>query len=197
MPLSGADLNKPLCLVLAPTGVAAYIVNGSTIESGLGIPPSAKYTYIKGEPSRNSSLSFICGDIEYVFLDEASMVSSNTLAIINLKLQDIKGNTKFMGGVSIICTGDFGQLPPIGNQMIWTPSTIDQRPGIAPNYWNEFNIYYLTQKERSQDTEYSDICDEVRIGNCDEKVKEYLNKCVRKCSSEDDNSAYTSGESSL
>ena len=50
-----------------------------------------------------------------------------------------------------------------------------------------------SQKERSQDNEYSDICDQVRIGNCDEKVKDYLQSCVRKCPSEDDNSAYTSG----
>lgn len=182
-----------MCLVLAPTGVAAYIVNGSTIESGLGIPPSAKYTYIKSDPSKNSNLSFICEDLKYVFLDEVSMVSSNSLAVINLKLQDIMRNSNFMGGVSVICTGDFGQLPPVGKQMVWTPPTLDQRPGIAPNYWNEFNIYYLTQKERSQDNEYSDICDQVRIGNCDEKVKDYLQSCVRKCPSEDDNSAYTSG----
>ena len=34
---SGVELDKPVSLTLAPTGVAAYIVGGSTIESALGM----------------------------------------------------------------------------------------------------------------------------------------------------------------
>ena len=34
---SGAELDKPISLTVAPTGVAAYLVNGTTIESALGI----------------------------------------------------------------------------------------------------------------------------------------------------------------
>ena len=37
---SGAELDKPFSITVAPTGVAAYLVNGTTIESALGIQPS-------------------------------------------------------------------------------------------------------------------------------------------------------------
>ena len=34
---SGQPLDKPYSITIAPTGVAAFIVDGSTIESALGI----------------------------------------------------------------------------------------------------------------------------------------------------------------
>ena len=36
---SGRELDKPVSLTIAPTGVAAYLVNGTTIESALGMQP--------------------------------------------------------------------------------------------------------------------------------------------------------------
>ena len=131
---SGADLNKPICLTLAPTGVAAYLVDGTTIESGLGMVLGSEYSYTKSDASKNSNLRFLFEDLLVIFIDEISMCSSNKLAKINLRLQDIMGNTKFMGGISLVVTGDFGQLPPVNRQMIWKPSTLDGRPEIAPKY---------------------------------------------------------------
>ena len=75
-------------------------------------------------------------------------------------MQEIMGNSLFMGGVSIVTTGDFGQLPPVKDRMIWESSHLDGRPDIAPMYWNDhFSIYYLSQKMRSQDNDFSVICD--------------------------------------
>ena len=36
---SGDDLQKPPAIVMAPTANAAYIVNGKTVESALGMLP--------------------------------------------------------------------------------------------------------------------------------------------------------------
>ena len=55
---SGVYIEKPSCLVLAPMGVAAYLINGTTIESGLGIQPSKDKSYMKSDPSKNSKLRF-------------------------------------------------------------------------------------------------------------------------------------------
>ena len=192
---SGAELDKPFSITVAPTGVAAYLVNGTTIESALGIQPSKDNTYIKNEPSRNSSLRFIYEDLRVIFIDEVSMLGTNMLSKINFRMQDIMGNTKFMGGISIVCTGDFGQLPPVLQKFVWETSSLDNRLGISPNHWDDhFKIYYLTQKMRSQDNEYSDISDEVRKGNCDDNVTEYLRNHVGSCPSENDNEKYASGK---
>ena len=195
---SGAELDKPISLTVAPTGVAAYLVNGTTIESALGIQPSKDKAYIRNQPSRNSSLRFLYEDLQVIFIDEVSMLGSDMLAKINFRLQDIMGNTEFMGGVSIVCTGDFGQLPPVLQRMVWETSFLDNRLEISPKHWDEhFKIFFLTQKMRSQDDEFSNISDEVRKGICDEKVSEYLKNHVGPCPSENDNEKYASGKFSI
>ena len=163
---SGQELDKPVSLTIAPTGVAAYLVNGVTIESGLGMMPqqnSWRY-YQNRNSSATSNLRFLYQDLRVIFLDEVSMVSSDKLTIMNFRLQEILGNTEFMGGVSVVCTGDFGQLPPVKGGMIWNNSNIDNRLDISPNHWNEnFTITHLTEKMRSKDQEFSRICDKVKF----------------------------------
>ena len=56
---SGQLLDKPFSITVAPTGVAAYIVNGSTIESALGIQPMRRKTYVGSGHSRNSNLRYM------------------------------------------------------------------------------------------------------------------------------------------
>ena len=193
---SGQELDKPVCLTLAPTGVAAFLVNGVTIESGLALQPSQR-NYVQNPSSRNSNLRFLYEDLLCICLDEVSMVGSDMLAKMNYRLQEIMGNSLFMGGISVICCGDFGQLPPIGQKMIWETSHLDGRIDISDNHWNNFSIFYLTEKMRSQDNEFSLICDKVRDGITDEQVIKYLEGRVKKCENEDCNEQYASGKLSI
>ena len=56
---SGRELDKPVSITVAPTGVAAYLVNGTTIESALGMQPQKGRGYISNSSSRNSNLRFL------------------------------------------------------------------------------------------------------------------------------------------
>ena len=192
---SGHELDKPASITVAPTGVAAYLVNGSTIESALGINPQKRRNFIHPSHSTNSRLRFTYDLLRLIFCDEISMVGSDKHTTMHIQMQTIRGNNLFMGGVSMICFGDFGQLPPVAEPMIWEKSGLDSRPAIAPNHWNEnFTIYNLTQKMRSQDNLFSEMCDKIRVGQCDGKVKKYLESKVRKCPNEDVNESYASGK---
>jgi len=51
--------------------------------------------------------------VDYLFIDKVSMISCNFLCRISEALSIVKGNTTAFGGVNIIFTGDFTQLPPI------------------------------------------------------------------------------------
>lgn len=50
---------------------------------------------------------------------------------------------------------------------------------------------------RSQDIDFSNICDKVRKGICDEEVSDYLTEHVGRCPSEDDNSIYADSKFSI
>ena len=105
---SGQELDKPYSITIAPTGVAAYIVNGSTIESALGINAnSRRKTYNSNTASRNSHFTFLYEHLKVIFLDEVSMCGTDKLTVINYRMQEIMGNSKFMGGIALVCTGNF------------------------------------------------------------------------------------------
>ena len=195
---SGQELDKPHYLAMAPTGVAAYLIQGSTIESALGIMPGNSKSFKVDGQSRNSQFRFLYDDLKVLFVDEISMVDSNKLNIMNLKMQEIRGNNLFMGGVSIICFGDFGQLPPVGNQMIWDQSYTDSRPKVASNLWDDnFKIFYLTMKMRSRDEKYSEVCDQVRRGEMTPEVVNYLKAREIPCPNEDNLEKYQQGKISI
>ena len=67
---SGKELDKPVQITLAPTGVAAFIVHGTTIESGLGIQPNNRKSHISNNASRNADLQFLYQDLRVIFIDE-------------------------------------------------------------------------------------------------------------------------------
>ena len=52
---SGRELEKPVSLTIAPTGVAAYLVNGTTIESALGMQPQKSRSYLNNTARKNSN----------------------------------------------------------------------------------------------------------------------------------------------
>ena len=108
---SGQELDKPHYITIAPTGVAAYLVNGTTIESGLGIQPQKGRSFKTSNPSKNSNMRFLYEDLQIIFLDEVSMTGSDMLARMNFRMQDIMGNSKIMGGVLIVCCGGKRRRP--------------------------------------------------------------------------------------
>ncbi|GBC31310.2 ATP-dependent DNA helicase PIF1-like [Rhizophagus irregularis DAOM 181602=DAOM 197198] len=100
-------------IVLAPTGVAAFNIQGSTIHSALSIPISGTTYKLAGESLRK--LQNKLKDIHYFIVDEMSMVGRLFLALIDLWLRQAFpecSNIPF-GGRSLILFGDFGQLPPV------------------------------------------------------------------------------------
>ena len=195
---SGRELEKPVSLTVAPTGVADYLVNGSTIESALGMQPNSGRGYVSNSSGRNSNLRFLYEDLKIIFLDEVSMCGSNKLLKMNFRMQEIMGNKKFMGGVSLLATGDFGQLPLVGQNLIWDKSRIDSRIDICPNHWDDhFRIFYLDEKMRSQDDKFSSICDKVRKGLVDDEVEEYMKQHIKDCPSKNDNEKYATGKLSI
>ena len=67
--------DKPKVLILAPTGVAAININGTTINSGLSIPPYVNgYTLPRLSDFERGRLRNLYSEVLVVLIDEISMV---------------------------------------------------------------------------------------------------------------------------
>ena len=99
----------------------------------------------------------------------------------------------------IFIPGDFWQLPPIQDFMIFDKNHLDGRPECAPSHWNEnFVIYYLTEKMRSQkDPHFSDLCDRVAKNKITEEDEKFLKSRIQPTNSENDNESFKQGKLSI
>lgn len=96
--------------VLAPTGLAAVNVGGQTIHSFFGFPPR----FIGPEDIRRSRNGRVMRKLDYLIIDEVSMVRSDLMWAIDQSLRVNRGRAREpFGGMRLILFGDLHQLPPV------------------------------------------------------------------------------------
>ena len=104
-------------LVTAPTGVAAFNVDGMTIHSALLLRTTGSQA--NGTPLTFEKLNTLRSRLEnltLLIIDEISMVGTDMLLNIHRRLNEIKGlcgNDIWFGNICILAVGDLFQLPPV------------------------------------------------------------------------------------
>ncbi len=74
----------------------------------------------RGRPTKTmSDLINMWQGVDYLFVDEVSMIGCKLLHDVSEALQVAKENDKPFGGVNIIFAGDFSQLPPVGQTRLY------------------------------------------------------------------------------
>lgn len=97
-------------VVVAPTGLAAVNVGGQTIHSFFGFPPRM----IGPDDIRRSRNGRVMRKLEFLIIDEVSMVRSDMMWAIDQALRINRGRSKLpFGGVRLLVFGDLHQLPPV------------------------------------------------------------------------------------
>ena len=101
--------------VLAPTGKAALEVNGRTIHSYAGWVPRSlgQSLRILKSKAHGKKVSKRLRRTDVLVIDEISMVANHVFERLNHIMQSARYSEKPFGGVQIIVTGDFCQLPPV------------------------------------------------------------------------------------
>lgn len=113
-------------LIVAPTGIAAVNAKGVTINSLFQIRPGY-FLKDQQDPQLNiydpntilSNLNYsvskkaLFQKLELLVIDEASMVRSDQVDIMNQILQKERRDDRPFGGVQIVFIGDLFQLPPV------------------------------------------------------------------------------------
>ena len=107
-----------VCMLAAPTGVAAFNIGGLTIHRALNLPVEhdRSTAYKKLSAERLHELRRLWKDVHVMIIDEISMVSYWMFTFIHKRLTEIKGTDDtevHFGVISIIAVGDFFQLPPV------------------------------------------------------------------------------------
>ena len=114
-----------ICIVAAPTGVAAINAGGVTLHSLFQLPFEP---YIPGMEYRNSKERFrfsaakrdMIRRMELLIIDEVSMLRADTLDGIDSVLRFIRRSDKPFGGVQMLYIGDMFQLPPVVKEDEWS-----------------------------------------------------------------------------
>jgi GTPase SAR1 family protein len=175
--ISYLDEHDIACAVTASTGIAATHMNGMTIHSwsGIGIRDyldekgleqleDKKYLWKRFEKAR------------VLIIDEVSMLHASQLDMIEKVCRRFKRNDKPFGGLQVILSGDFFQLPPINK------SGNENESGMIYNgkAWEILNpaICYLEEQHRQEDNDLTEILNTIRSNSMEEKHFELLQSRV-------------------
>ncbi|MCX6754792.1 MAG: AAA family ATPase [Candidatus Nomurabacteria bacterium] len=159
--------------ITASTGIAATHMNGMTIHSwsGIGIRSlleekdleqleEKKYLWKRFDKAR------------VLIIDEVSMLHASQLDMVERVCRRFKRNDKPFGGLQIILSGDFFQLPPINK------SGDENESGMIfdSKAWDILNpaVCYIEEQHRQEDDTLTEILNSIRTNSIDEKHYELL-----------------------
>ena len=159
-------------IVLAPTGTAAALLNGSTYHSILGIRSSNNNSGEESPRDENSVIKEVqerLEGVDYIFIDEISMIACHELYAISSQFSKVTNDhSKPFGGINVIFAGDFAQLPPtngsplysnnVSNDQKSSMSKRDQESTIGKLLWHQVTtVVILTQNMRQREMSEDDI----------------------------------------
>jgi hypothetical protein len=164
-------------LLSAPTGIAAVLIGGYTIHALTYLPKT------KQQKSPAEKLHEIWRHARYLVIDEVSMISAQFLAQIsaqlNLARQCPSDCGTMFGNISVIFTGDMGQLKPVkalslfshllvNDLRIETAQSAKGQDMLYGTYlWRQVTHVIELQKNMRQsgDQMYASLLNRVRMGH--------------------------------
>ena len=130
----------------APSGKAAFLINGSTLHSAFALP----VVQFGGEMPKLSedianTIRNELYNLKFLIIDEISMVGCRVLYQVDTRLRQIMGFNKYFGGVSVLLVGGFYQLPPVMDKPIFCEINNPLNLFVENSVWLEFSYYELTE----------------------------------------------------
>jgi len=147
--------------VTATTGLAATHLGGTTIHSWAGIGVSDHLPQGFAEHVAKGRREII-EKTDILIIDEISMLHDYRLDMVDEACRLVRKKDEPFGGIQIIMSGDFFQLPPINRG--------DSRAGgfvVNSEVWQELDptICYLGEQHRQDDEVLLDILNALRAGD--------------------------------
>jgi ATP-dependent DNA helicase PIF1 len=155
-------LSKDSFYITSTTGISAYNIGGRTIHSWAGvILPS----YVKNPHQLlKSCVKRILLDFQkkkrwkntkVLLIDEISMLGASYLELLNAIAKEVRHNNLPFGGIRIVASGDFLQLPPVNDAFCF-----------ESDVWSDLNLknFNLKTEWRFDDPIYANLLKRARVG---------------------------------
>ena len=159
--------------VTSSTGLSSLLINGTTINQygGIGIFDKENDYYVK-RIQKNKVTKKRWLTTKILVIDEISMVSADFFEKFDLLAQKVRKNNSPFGGMQLICSGDFLQLPPVGSSAFCFESFS----------WDISiqKTFYFHEILRQKDNGFQAILNKIRLGIVDEEVKNTMDTCYQR-----------------
>jgi len=173
--------NKKIIQICALTGCAAVLLdcNAKTVHSWAGIGlgnNSLELTIYKIRKFLPKLKNW--RKIDILVIDEISMMSKKLFELLDGIGKNLRNNKLPFGGIQLIFSGDFFQLPPVAN------NEEDSLFCFESLLWNETfsleNHIQFTKIFRQNDIIFKTILNEIRVGKISKKSREILAEQINK-----------------
>jgi ATP-dependent exoDNAse (exonuclease V) alpha subunit len=160
--------NNVAVSITASTGIAATHMGGVTLHSwsGLGIKEALDDAEVK-DICKKGYMRGRIKSANVLIIDEISMIKASQFEAVNKICQYVRRNIRPFGGLQVICSGDFFQLPPV------------EREGREIKFVNESDVWktmemkicYLDEQHRTKDKKLHKILNHIRDNEAEESKK--------------------------
>ena len=178
-----AAINGKKYAVCAMTGCAAILLNcnARTLHSWSGIKlAKGEKKDVVASVIRNRAATKTWRQIDILIIDEVSMLSKKVFEIIEEIARITRLSSLPFGGIQLICTGDFYQLPPVCSD---DDKETEQFCFESP-VWNSVfkmeNHIQLKTIFRQTDPVYVEILNQIRTGKLDTENTKLLQQYVNR-----------------
>jgi ATP-dependent DNA helicase PIF1 len=166
--------------VTALTGCAALLLNcrASTLHSwaGIGLAKASVDSYVRKIRQR-AHYKNSWENTTILVIDEVSMMSSALFDTLNEIGKEIRKSRKPFGGIQLIFSGDFYQLPPIGDV---GQTNFCFESDEWKSTFTIANHIFLKKIFRQKDQVYANILNQIRVGKLKKNTIHILQECVNR-----------------
>lgn len=163
--------------ITASTGIAATHIHGMTIHawSGLGIKNTLT-AYDLDALSTKEYLVRRINSAKVLIIDEISMLSANTLSMVDVVCRTLRGSPEPFGGLQVVLVGDFFQLPPISK------FGAEAHFAYQSPSWKNLKLItcYLTEQHRQDDAGLLSLLSAIRSNSLEDFHHDELQSKIQK-----------------
>ena len=161
----GDDPTMIKTLLMAPTGMAAFNIEGQTIHSSLllNLGQKRNNSHSRLSDEQRNTLRCKLRDLQIIIIDEISMVGADTLLEIHRRLDELFHSSFDFGCISILAFGDLYQLPPVGQSFVFEKPSDKYLQCAGITLWDNFSFFEITEIMMQKDDKlFAELLNRVR-----------------------------------